>query len=132
MTVAMPIWENRISPVFDASRRLLVVALEDGRETDRYDVSLDEESSPARARRILDLGVDVLICGGISRSLSALLIDLRVEVIPWVSGSPEQVLAAYLLDGLSSPRFTMPGCRRHRGRRRRRAEGFCGYGGQTN
>jgi len=132
MKIAMPVWGGRISPVFDASRRLLVVALEDGQEAERYDVPLDEESLPARARRVSDLGIDVLICGGISRALSALLIDLRIEVVPWISGGSEQVLAAYLTDGLSSPRFAMPGCRMRRGQRRRRAGGFCGLGGQVN
>ena len=125
MKVAMPIWGGRISPVFDAAGRLLVVQVEEGAEVDRSEVPLGEGSLPGTARHLSELGVDVLICGAISRALGDLLDDSGIRVVPWISGEPEPVLSAYLAGGLSDSGFAMPGCR---GTRERRRSGYRGGG----
>ena len=81
MKVAMPVWEGRVSPVFDVSRRLLVVEAQGGVEVDRCEVPLGEESPPHRAGRLVDMGVDVLICGGVSRSLVDALNVFKIAVV---------------------------------------------------
>ena len=116
--VAMPVWGDRISPVFDAAGRLLVVEVEEGAEVDRSEVPLGEGSLPSRARRLSELGVDVLICGAISRALGDLLDDSGIRVVPWISGEPDPVLSAYLAGELSDSDFAMPGCGGTRARRR--------------
>ena len=117
MKVAMPVWEGRISPVFDVSRRLLVVDANEGVEVDRCEVPLEEESLPRRAGRLVDMEVDVLICGGISRSLADSLNVFKITVVSGITGEMNQVLTAYLKGELPGPRFAMPGGRRarHRG-----------------
>ena len=131
MKVAMPVWEGKISPVFDVSRRMLVVEVKDGMEVDRCEVPLEGESLPHRVGRIVDLEVDVLICGGISRSLTGSLNAFNITVISGITGELNQILAAYISGEFPGPRFAMPGYRapgRHGGgiapacgfRRRRR------------
>lgn len=118
MRVAIAVWNDRISPVFDTSSRLLLVDVEQGAERGRHIVEVGTDSFPTqRARRLTELEVNVLICGAISRVLAELVSASGVVVIPWVSGPVEGVLRAYLMRRLSDSRWRMPGCRgrwRHR------------------
>jgi len=113
-----------ISPVFEAGERLLVVELDGERELRRQAVSWSRMSPIERAELLQRLGVDLLICGGISRPNEQLIRGAGVELIPWVCGSTEEVLAAFKAGGLEQPTFRMPGC----GRRRRARRGGCGRG----
>jgi len=109
MVVAMPIWEGRISPVLDSAQRLLVIEVEGTDEVDRFEVQLEGAGLASRAERVCGLGVDVLICGGVSRTLGGLLENSGVTVVSWVCGRPESLLEAYLSSELPHPRFAMPG-----------------------
>jgi predicted Fe-Mo cluster-binding NifX family protein len=118
MRVAIAVWNDRISPVFDTSSRLVLVDVEQGTEQSRRIVEVGADSFPTqRARWLMELEVNVLICGAISRVLAELVSASGVVVIPWVSGPAEEVLRAYLRKRLSDSRWRMPGCRgrwRHR------------------
>ena len=111
MKIAMPVWEGGISPVFDVARQLLVVEIEGREVRKRSKVALREEIPRDRVSRLVELGVEVLICGGISRSLADFSRSCGVELIPWIKGAPDQILAAYLSGNLDAPRFAMPGAR---------------------
>ena len=118
MKIAMPTWQGRISPVMDAATRLLVIEHDGGGEVGRIEEAIGEEFLPQRAKYLADLGIDVLICGGISRPLFSLITAQGITVIPWVTGPIEQILAAYHGHRLHRGQFAMPGCGRfgqHRG-----------------
>jgi len=112
MKVAIPVWNLRISPLFDTARNLLIVEVDKGEELSRYWEELEGYFPPWRARKLLDLGVETLICGGISRQLAAMLYGSGITVLPWMSGFVEDVLQAYLGGKLPDQRFLMPGCHR--------------------
>jgi predicted Fe-Mo cluster-binding NifX family protein len=116
MRLAIPVRNDRISPVFDTATRLLVLDIAQGVEQGRYPVDVAQASFPTqRARRLAELEVNVLICGAISRPLAELVSTAGIILIPWVSGPLDEVLQAYLTARLSDPRWHMPGCgRRHR------------------
>ncbi len=116
MRTAIPIADGRISPVFDVARRLLVVDIENEREVRRAEEVLEEPELAARARRVAELGVGVLICGAISRPLEAMLLSTGVEVISQTCGPVEDVLGAFVLGQLSEQAFVIPGCGGHRRR----------------
>ena len=116
MKVAVPIWAGRVSPVLDVARRLVVAELEGRTEISRKEEPVAETDLFRRAQRIRQLGVDVLICGAVSRPLEDMLRANGVQVTPWVCGSVEEVLQAFLCGRLSEASFLMPGCC---GRRRR-------------
>jgi predicted Fe-Mo cluster-binding NifX family protein len=132
MKIAVPISNDRISPVFDVAGRLLLVDVEEGEETDRAEVRLEDQEIGRRARRLAELGVDVLICGAVSRPLEMLIEGAGIQVIPHTCGNAEEVLRAYRAGELSDAAFVMPGCcghrRRFRGGRGGRA-GRTGRGG---
>lgn len=125
MQVAIPVWQDRVSPVFDTARTVLLLGIEGGREVERSIMHLMQGFPPLRVRRLRDRGVELLICGAISRPFAHLCEGAGIRVIPWVAGQVDEVLAAFLDDRLPDPSFTMPGCCRARRRRR----GMHGPGG---
>jgi predicted Fe-Mo cluster-binding NifX family protein len=116
MRTAISIADGRVSPVFDVARRLLLVDIDSGREVRRTEEVLEEPELAARARRVADLGAQVLICGAISRPLEAKLLSAGVEVIPQTCGPVEDVLGAFASGRLTEQAFVIPGCCGHRRR----------------
>ena len=117
MKVAITEHQGRIAPVFDTCRRVKVfVQSEDG------DVMISDEDWSSlgwhnRAARLKELGVETLVCGGLSCRLEQ-LIDLHgIKLMPWLAGDITEVLGALREGNISDPRYSMPGrgpCRRRR------------------
>jgi predicted Fe-Mo cluster-binding NifX family protein len=74
-------------------------------------------AGPDRAAAVAKLGVDVLVCGAVSRELEERLVANGIEVIAEVRGDAREVIRAKLDGALSQPCFMLPGChtRRRRG-----------------
>lgn len=123
MRVAIPAWNRRVSPVLDVARHLLVVDVETNAEVARSQVDLNETHLTARFKRICELGVEILICGAVSKPLEAALLSAGVRVVPQTCGPVEDVLRAFLSGQLTDEAFLMPGCCGRRRRRRGRARG---------
>lgn len=132
MRVGISVWEGRVSPVLDAAERLAVFEFGPGADAEATEVRLPTDGVARRAAVMSELGLDVLICGAVTRRLADTLVAHGVSVVPWISGTVEEVLRA--LDGgeLAESRFAMPGCRCRRQRvgRGRRASSGRGPGGR--
>ena len=109
MKIAIPVWENKISPVLDTASRLMVVELKKEGPMSRFEIYLDERDLARRCLRIQDLCVDTLICGAVTRHFSEMLKASGVKLIPGISGQPEAVLNAYLDGTLAHSKYLMPG-----------------------
>lgn len=127
MKIAIPVWKGNVSSVFDFAHKLLLVELENGAEKSRRELPLVEQSELKRTARLKQAGIDVLICGAISKPLNYMLYNSGIEVLPFVTGSVEQILDAYRSGQLYQQKYMLPGCwkgarrcfRRRRGRRGR-------------
>ena len=128
MKIAIPVWQGRISPVFDSSRRILLLDVEAGRVLARSEAQIGGELPQERARRLSELGAEVLVCGAISRPLAELVAQAGICLIPFIAGEVEEVLRAYLEERLQSAEFLMPGCCGQR--QRARGSGHCGCPGR--
>jgi predicted Fe-Mo cluster-binding NifX family protein len=125
MKIAIPVWQGRVSPVFDVAGQLLLVDLADDREIAREEKQVEETTFEERSGKLAEFGVEMLICAGISRVLEASLIERGIQVTSRICGDIEEVLAAYQAGSLGEERFAMPGCcgqkwRRQRGQCRRK------------
>jgi predicted Fe-Mo cluster-binding NifX family protein len=109
-TVVIPIWEDQVSTTFDFSERLLIVEMESGREISRREIGQAGSSIAARVADIKNNGGQVLLCGAVSRPLAQAVLREGIQVIPFVSGDIDSVLAAYLCGKLTDPCFLQPGC----------------------
>jgi len=111
MRIAIPIWEDKVSPVLDTASRLLVVQAKGGDEETRFEIYLDEQHISRRCLRIQGLGIDRLICGAVSGPFFRMLMASGVDVIPGISGQAEDIIEACLKGTLADSKFQMPGCR---------------------
>jgi hypothetical protein len=110
MTIAFPIWQDRISPLLDAATRLFVITLRRGVEVRRREVLLGPMAPDVLARSVAELHVDVLLCGALSELLLRELGKRRVRVRPHLCGEAQSVLRAFCSGCLRQNGFHMPGC----------------------
>ena len=111
MRIAVPIWDDKISPVFDTASRLLIINTKNIGEVERFETYLGEQDISKRCLFIHALKLNVLICGAISRPFSMLLMSAGIKIISGISGLAEDVLNAYLHGSLSNSKYLMPGCK---------------------
>ena len=118
MRVAVPVWEKRVSPVFDTARQLVVTDVEGSGLSSRLTLALSTTFAPRRAQLLKSWGAEVLICGGISPYLARLISTYGIRVMPGVRGEAEEVLQAFCRNQIPSAAYTLPGWRtgRRRGR----------------
>ncbi len=125
MKVALTVWEGRISPVLDTARSVVIANIENGATTAQRDEILSEESPQRKITQLRALGVEVLVCGAVSRPLANLVSSSGIRLIPFVSGELGEVLDAVIAGKIPDTAFTMPGCGCGRGRRFRARRGVC-------
>jgi predicted Fe-Mo cluster-binding NifX family protein len=124
MKIALSIWKDCISTVFDAADQLLVLEPEGANGYKRTTLKLTAGDLKGRADEMKEHQVDVLICGAISRPLENLLTASGIEVFSFVRGPIEDVIGAYQSGNLHHAVFALPGCCRHRGLRGKMRHGI--------
>ena len=105
---------ERVSPVFDVAKHLLLVDIDHSTEVARCNKTINETELVTRASHVADLGVEVLICGAISKPLKMILEAKGIEVVGQVCGNVEEVMQAFLKGALNNQLFLMPGCKLER------------------
>ena len=112
MRIAIPIWNDRVSPVFDVSRSIRVVDITDGAVAGDATYTLENE---ARASKLVKLSVDILICAAISTNLEATLAVSGIEVLPDTCGTVDEIVEAFASGDTELTGFRSPGnSRSHR------------------
>jgi predicted Fe-Mo cluster-binding NifX family protein len=111
MKAAVTVWEGRVSPVFDVSREAVIATIT-GREVVRSLERIETPTPALKIERLLELGVETLICGAISEPLFRELTARGVRVFGFVAGEIDEVVEAFVRGTLADPALTMPGCGR--------------------
>ncbi len=108
--IALAVWGDILSPVFDSAGALLIADIESGKVMAACTETLGPQLPYSRATRLSGWGVEVLICGAISVEFARVLESFGIEVIGFISGNARQVLDAYLEGTLIRNAYAMPGC----------------------
>lgn len=109
MRLAVPEHQGRIAPVFDCCRRVIIVLQSSmGEEPLQY-----EDWSPVprllRPTRLIELEVELLVCGGISCWMEDQIRWHGIRLIPWIAGEIGEVLVALREGRISDSVYAMPG-----------------------
>jgi predicted Fe-Mo cluster-binding NifX family protein len=113
MKIAITVWGNRISPVFDAASALLLVEMGETEPLGR-DLRLFQPSRhDSFIALLLENDVQLLICGAICEGAVRRVEAAGVEVIPFLTGEVDSFIEGYF-EGMDFTAFTMPGCRNGR------------------
>lgn len=129
MKTAFSLWQGRIAPVFDVSRRLLILETKEGGKMTRLEELMSGDAPLEKCASLSSRGVDTLVCGAISRYLQGVITAAGIRVIPFVSGPVDEVVEAWTQGRIAEDAFAMPGCCGDRGRRQRGM--FHGLSGKT-
>jgi predicted Fe-Mo cluster-binding NifX family protein len=65
MKVAIPLFQERVSPHFSTAPEALLVQTEGGRVCATWKIDLAGLSATERRMRFVDMGIEALLCGGI-------------------------------------------------------------------
>lgn len=113
MKIAITVWGNRISPVFDAASALLLVDLGDNAPLERDLRLFQPGREDSFIALLLENDVQLLICGAICAGAANRVENAGVEVVPFLTGEVESVIDGFIEKG-DFTAFTMPGCRNGR------------------
>ncbi|MGD9975401.1 MAG: NifB/NifX family molybdenum-iron cluster-binding protein [Desulfatirhabdiaceae bacterium] len=122
MKAAFAVWNKRIAPVFDVAREIRLIETEFGHVVCERDESLPVDSGPEKGRRLIELGIETLICGAISRFMLSLVEAYGIQVISFVAGDLKEIIQAWLSNDFHREAFAMPGCGRRNHRLSRTAQ----------
>jgi len=111
MKIALTVWGNRISPVFDSAQTLLVVQIKNNKVIKKSYEPFDSGSCNF-LDNLKKIKVSILICGAISETLSNIIAFSGIKLIPYVTGNAAQVLDMYLSNKPFPPAYFMPGYKR--------------------
>ncbi|NOX88132.1 MAG: hypothetical protein GXO77_03835 [Calditrichaeota bacterium] len=97
MRLAMPLWQNRVAPVFDTCSKIKLYDIEKGKIIGIETINLRNMSVGQRLRAIYGQNVEVLVCNGVSLFYRACLQTHYIRVFPNIYGKEEQVLKSIIL-----------------------------------
>ena len=108
MKVGITVWEDRISPVFDAARMLLVAEVENAAVVSREYLPCRPERIGEFVRLLHSMEIREVICGAISQEPAGLLEANDIRLISFIAGRVETILDRYA-GGHSVECYGMPG-----------------------
>jgi predicted Fe-Mo cluster-binding NifX family protein len=120
MKTAFAVWNNRIAPVFDVARRVIMVESTAAGKDAQTPVVLAGDPPLQKVQQLSDLGVGRLVCGAISRGLEAVLTARGIQVTAYVAGDVQAVIDAWQRRHFEIESYAMPGRRKNRRRRSNR------------
>lgn len=110
MALAITIWNNRISPVFDVATCALIIKKDSSGEQGRHIRKLSNQI----IQDLLDNQIDELICGAVSKRIYRVIESHGIKVYPFISGDVEFVINAWQQNRLHELAYSMPGCHRRK------------------
>jgi predicted Fe-Mo cluster-binding NifX family protein len=114
MRIAIPVWNDHVSPIFDVARQIRIYDVEDGsvRQT-----SVAEMPAGHHAGALREHGVDLLICAAVSSQLEPLIWVSGIDVVSDVCGPADAIARAFAAGDSSLSRYRSPGNIRNRATR---------------
>jgi len=108
--LSITIWGNRISPVFDAARTLLVARIENRRILEKRYIPFNPDSPRDLIRILKQMEIDTLICGAISTKPADFIVENDIKLISFVTGNALDFLDSFATRQAIGKGDMMPGC----------------------
>lgn len=96
MKIAVPVFGSRVSPRFDCAQVFLVVTAHEGNGLQREQLSATNWAPHERIRRLMELGVNAVVCGGIDWRSAETLRSAGIVVCSSITGDVDEALDAWL------------------------------------
>lgn len=102
MKVGIPRMGERVAPCLEYCATMAIFTVEDQQVVEQLDFPLRSRDPFDRVRLLRDQHVDTIICGGVQGTYEDALRANGIQVLSWVSGSVEDLLALFLRGQLTS------------------------------
>lgn len=117
--IALPVFQDRLSPLLDEARRFVIISLTGDAIAERTIIEINEHSAFIRIERLKEMGVTAILCGAVSDVLARFIIDREFQLYSWMNGTVNEVVEQYMKGTLpqSCMRYLTKGartCRHHR------------------
>lgn len=109
MKVAISVWENRVSPLFDAAGHILLVSGQKAHNWKQELLTVDSLTVFQRLGLLRKLKVDLFICGGITVSILEQVRNIPIQTIPFICGNVDTIIEAVMKGKDLRAMFSMPG-----------------------
>ncbi len=106
MKIAVPLFGSRISPRFDCSNEILVVEAENSKVIHRMTLLIDNLTSFEKIKKLRELKIDAMICGGIDVDSEQRLTSNGIILKAWLSGDAMILLNQFITDNCKSNNIT--------------------------
>jgi len=100
MKTAIALFGERVSPRFDCAQDFMVINVNHGRITKRQREKIRDWMSIVKVKRLADLDVETLICGGVDEKSVEYLRFMGIRVVANVKGGAEDAVSSFLDGGL--------------------------------
>ena len=94
--IAVAVFQDRISSRLDCSENILLLTYAQGKIVGRQQMRLLSSDPMDKVHLLVREGVQLMICGGITRTYASMLHDANIEVIAWVQGRVDAVLREFV------------------------------------
>jgi predicted Fe-Mo cluster-binding NifX family protein len=109
LKAAFATWNNRIAPVFDTVEQLYILEIKSGRIDSEHLEWFKTDTLIQKVLRLVELGIDTVVCGAISKPVYGMLVAQGIKVVDFVAGDLYQVINAWLNGSIIDSSFAMPG-----------------------
>ncbi len=109
MNIAITIWGNRISPVFESANTLMIVQVENFKIISRRFEDFSPKTMPQVASSLNNFQIDLLICGAITDTQFKLIERGGIRLVSFIAGNVDKVLVSFLKNPSRISDFLMPG-----------------------
>ena len=92
MKIAVPLFKERVAPYFGTSSKILLVEMQGEAIVRESSWEVEGEGAMEIARRLVDLGVEKLICGGIQHRYKNWLVGRGVTVVENQRGPARELI----------------------------------------
>lgn len=96
MKIAIPVFRTKVSPRFDETQGFVLLETEHTGIVTREKLTTKGWPVMAKMKRLVDLGVDTLICGGIDRASWQYLSGNGINICSWVTGEVDDAVVCFL------------------------------------
>lgn len=110
MKIAITTWGNRVSPVLDAAQTLLIADIKNQSIHSKKYESFQSDDIMALAALLNREKVTALVCGAISETYAARLVENKIRMFAFVTGNAMDILNCLAMHNMIKPAFMMPGC----------------------
>jgi predicted Fe-Mo cluster-binding NifX family protein len=95
-TTAIALFGERISPRFDCTLNFMLITSSESAITEQHTETIRDHMAMMKVRRLAELKVDTLICGGIDGGAREDLRACGIKVVANLKGKVDDVISSYI------------------------------------